>query len=411
MADQSSASSELRKGWSLVVASAAGMSLSPLLPYHIGLFIVPLENEFGWGRALITSGLAVNAVVAVLLSAAFGWLIDRLGPRRIAIPGVILFCALFASLASVSGSALHWWLLWLGLSVCALMVKPTVWAKAIASRFDRSRGLALAVMLSGSGLTGIFAPLIAGFLIGAYGWRVAYVGLAAVYFAVTMPLVVAFFYSSSDQDRQRPAGAVAEPPVMPTGSAVNDAFRSPTFWKLALAVLLATTVVTGTVVHFVPLAIQFGIAPAKAGILVSVIGIAALSGRMVTGVLLDRINAKYIGGVAFALPAIAFGALLASGGTFPALVAVAILVGLASGAEFEIATYLISRFFGLRNFGTLFGFITGFAALATGLGAPLAGLAFDRLGSYDLAADTAVALSILSSLLILSLPRNARQEA
>ena len=198
---------------------------------------------------------------------------------------------------------------------------------------------------------------------------------------------------------------------MPTGSAVNDAFRSPTFWKLALAVLLATTVVTGTVVHFVPLAIQFGIAPAKAGILVSVIGIAALSGRMVTGVLLDRINAKYIGGVAFALPAIALGALLASGGTFPALVAVAILVGLASGAEFEIATYLISRFFGLRNFGTLFGFITGFAALATGLGAPLAGLAFDRLGSYDLAADTAVALSILSSLLILSLPRNARQEA
>lgn len=400
---------EWRKGWPLVMASVAGMSLSPLSTYHLSFLIVPLEQEFGWDRTLITSGLTVNAIVAVLFSAAIGAVIDRLGPRRIAIPGVLLFCVFFGSLSTVGGEAIHWWLLWFGIAVSSLLIKPTVWAKAIASRFDRSRGFALALMLSGTGLTGIIAPLLTGYLISSYGWRGAYIGLGAIYFCVVMPLVLGFFYGASDLQLKRPQDSAAATPLkILSGAGVKEAFSSLTFWKLAFAVLLATLIVTGGLVHFVPIITQAGIDHTYAVALTSAIGVAAMAGRMLTGFLLDRTNAKIIGGVAFVLPALAFLGLAMFAGTTEIVLITAILLGLASGAEFEIATYLTSRFFGMRNFGTLFGFIAGFAGLATGLGAPLAGFTYDRLGSYDVALWIAVGLGICASLLILSLPRYAR---
>lgn len=400
---------EWRKGWPLVLASTAGMSLTPLITYHLSFLIVPLEQEFGWDRTLITSGLTVNAIVAVLFSAAIGAMIDRFGPRRIAIPGILLFCVFFGGLSTVSGKAVHWWLLWFGIAVSGLLIKPTVWAKAITSRFDRSRGFALALMLSGTGLTGIIAPLLTGYLITHYGWRGAYIGLAAIYFCVIMPLVLAFFYGATDlpvKKSEMPNTRI-QPKALP-GASVKEAFASLTFWKLAFAVLLATLTATGGLVHFVPIITEAGIDHKYAVALTSALGVSAVAGRLMTGILLDRMNAKIIGGIAFALPALAFTCLALYAGKAEIVLVVAILLGVATGAEFEIATYLTSRFFGMRNFGTLFGFIAGFAALATGLGAPLASVAYDRLGSYDLALWTAVGFGVCASLLIFSLPHYDR---
>lgn len=409
LAETQQSRTEWREGWPLVMASVGGMSLSPLVTYHLSFLIIPLEKEFGWDRTFITSGLTVHAIVAVLFSAAIGAVIDRFGPRRIAIPGVLLFCVFFGGLSTVGGEAVHWWLLWLGIAVSSLLIKPTVWAKAIASRFDRSRGFALALMLSGSGLTGVIAPLLTGYLISTYGWRGAYIGLAAIYFCVIMPLVLAFFYGATDLPQKRPDPSVApvQSKALP-GAGVKEAFASLTYWKLAFAVLLATLTVTGGLVHFVPVITQAGIDQKYAVALTSAIGLAAVAGRMLTGFLLDRMNAKIIGGIAFALPTLAFSGLALFAGKAEIVLVIAILLGLAAGAEFEIATYLTSRFFGMRNFGTLFGFIAGFAGLATGLGPPLAGFTYDRLGSYDLALWIAVGFGACASLLILSLPPYSR---
>lgn len=405
MVDNGPSHGEWRLGWTLVMASTAGMSLSPLLTYPLGLFVIPLEQELGWNRTLITSGLTVNAIVAVLLSAFVGALIDRIGPRRIAIPGVILFCLFFGSLSTVSGPAWHWWLLWFGLALSGLMVNPTVWAKAIASRFDKSRGLALAIMLSGTGLTGIISPPLAGYLIDNHGWRSAYIGIAAVYLAMILPLILLFFYGATDQQRTR---SEKTPVAALTGPSVKEAMALLTFWKLAFAVLLAVLVVTGGLVHFVPIVTEAGIDRASAVALTSVIGISAVSGRLLTGFLLDRVNAKIIGGIAFVLPGLSMAALALFGGTIEIVAVVTIFFGLAMGAEFEIAAYLTSCYFGLRNFGALFGFITGFASLGIGLGAPLAGAGYDRFGSYDMALWIAVGIGLISSVFILSLPSYAR---
>lgn len=411
MTDSRPAQGEWRSGWPLVMASTVGMSLTAVTTYTLGLFVVPLEQEFGWNRTLITSGLTVYAIIGVLFSAVVGALVDRIGPRRVAIPGVILYCLFLGALAMVAGAAWQWWLLWLGLAISGLMVKPTVWAKAIGSRFDKSRGLALAIMLSGTGLTGIVAPVLAGYLIDNHGWRTAYLGIAAAYLAVILPLVVLFFYGATDLQRTRVATtqAKAPPPAAVAGWAVKDAMSAPTFWKIAFAVLLAVTVVTGGLVHFVPIITQAGIDQTTAAALTGIIGVSAVCGRLLTGFLLDRMNAKYIGGIAFILPAMAMAGLSMFGGTAEIVAVLAIFFGLAMGAEFEIAAYLTSRYFGMRNFGTLFGFIAGFASLAAGLGAPLAGFAYDRLGTYDLALWIAVGVGGLSSLLIISLPDYERK--
>lgn len=413
MAGNRPAQGEWRSGWTLVMASTAGMSLSPLITYPLGLFVIPLEQEFGWDRTLITSGLTVNAIVAVVASALVGMLVDRVGPRRVAIPGIILFSLFFGALATVGGSAWHWWLLWFGLAVSALMIKPTIWAQAIGSRFDKARGLALAIMLSGTGLTGVISPVLAGYLIDSQGWRIAFVGTAAAYLVVILPLVLLFFFSAADLQRTRPAKtqAATTPAAEIAGATFKEAARTATLWKIVFSVLLAVMVVTGGLIHFVPIITEAGINRTSAVALTSVIGISAICGRLLTGFLLDRLNAKYIGGIAFVLPALCMAGLALFGGTIEVVAVIAIFFGMAMGAEFEIAAYLTSRYFGMRNFGALFGLVFGFAALGTGLGPPLAGFAYDRLGAYDLALWIGLGIGILSSLLILSLPNYERKPA
>src|SRR5687767_5218164 len=114
--------SEWRQGWTLVLASLAGMSLGALMPYTMGLFVAPLQAELGWSRSTIMSGLTVNAVMGALLAPFVGAMIDRFGPRKIAIPGLLVFCIAFALLSTVTPSPIHWWSLWLAIGLGAVML-------------------------------------------------------------------------------------------------------------------------------------------------------------------------------------------------------------------------------------------------------------------------------------------------
>jgi MFS family permease len=409
MTDPVTARSEWRQGWRVVLAAASGMSLSPLVIYSMGLFVLPLEREFGWSRTMITSGMTLIAVVSVIFAGPFGALIERFGPRRIAIPGVLLYCLSFGALATISGAAVHWWIVWTCIAASSLLVKATVWSAAVVSRFDKARGLALAVVLSGSGFTGIVAPIVAGYLIEHHGWRWAYAGLALLWCAVSMTLILLYFRSAADN---RGSGAAARPDRSKTpGLGIGEALRSATFLKLALACFMIILIVTGGLVHFVPVITERGLDRSVAVPLASIIGLAAFFGRMLTGSLLDRFDARFIGAAAFAMPGLACCVLIAAGDGMPLAVAalVALMFGLSSGAEFEVASYLSSRVFGLRNFGALFGIMVGIIGLASGVGPSLASLSFDRTGSYDLALWIGAPLAFVAALLIATIGSYRRE--
>jgi MFS family permease len=162
--------------------------------------------------------------------------------------------------------------------------------------------------------------------------------------------------------------------------------------------------ITGGVVHLVPIFTHGGLARSGAVTAVGALGVTAVAGRLLAGVMLDRINARLVGGFAFLLPAFVCLALLAFNGKMETAVGIALMLGFCTGAELEISTYLSSRHFGLRNFGVLFGIISGLLSLATGVAPVLAGYAFDVTGSYDVALIVGLGLSIGASFMIFSLP-------
>lgn len=136
----------------------------------------------------------------------------------------------------------------------------------------------------------------------------------------------------------------------------------------------------------------------------SVVGGTAVAGRLTAGFLLDRLNAKILAGIAFALPAVTSIALLCFNGEPTMAIGIALLLGITTGAELEMSSYLASRHFGLRNFGALFGFIAGMIALAGGLAPLLGGVVFDQYGSYSILWIIMAVFAVVSSAFIFSLP-------
>jgi MFS family permease len=394
------ARTEWRNGWRVVLAASAGMTLTALMAYSMGLFVEPLEREFGWSRTLISSGLTIYAVISVIAAGFVGLLIDRFGARRIALPGVALFCMGYAMLGTVSSSPYHWWALWVLLTLGAVLAKPLVWSSAVVSRFDKMRGLALSLALCGTALTAVVAPLIGGYLLARFGWRGTFFGIGAIWFAFSMPLVIAFFYSATDLERGSPA--IAKKPA-PDGADFREALRSAMFYKIAIASFLVMLVVTGCIVHFIPALRERGIDNATALTVASAIGFATFIGRLMTGALLDRAPAHLVGAAAFALPAVVCAVMAGLHGSLPLAFLAAVLLGLSAGAEMEVASYLSSRYFGMKNFGTLFGIISGLISFASGLGPTFTAFAFDHSGSYDAALWTGIPLALLAGGLIISL--------
>jgi MFS family permease len=156
---------EWRTNWRIVLVSTVGVGMGGIHIYSLGTFIIPLSTAFGWSRAQITSGLSIVSLFSVIFSAFVGLLIDRVGPRRIAIPGVLAFCSAVALLSTTGSSIWNWWLLWILVAASIQLAKATVWTTAIATRFARNRGFAIALVLSGAGISTALTPPYVAFLV------------------------------------------------------------------------------------------------------------------------------------------------------------------------------------------------------------------------------------------------------
>ncbi len=352
--------------------------------YSMGAMIQPIEREFGWSRADISAGPAIAAIAGVLLAPFMGMLIDRFGPRRVGLGGAMVVCIALALLSRTTDSVAIWWGLWLIVAIGTLFAQMTVWVSAVSTLFQSSRGLALAVVLCGSGLGSSVTPLLTYNLIELVGWRNAYIGLGALLALVVLPLIFFCFWGAADLQRVRPAPAHTAPPPVLSGLSGREGVRSAAFLRLALAGFTVSFVGTALVVNMLPLLQLSGIARPTAAGIASIIGMATIVGRLCGGVLIDRYNAGYVAAIAVAMPAAACALLLAWPGSVPVAIVAVILFGAGFGAELDAVAYLAGRHFGLRRFGLLFGTISGLMALGGGLGGLAASRVYDLLGSYDL---------------------------
>jgi MFS family permease len=392
------ARAEWRAYWPLPFVAALGGSSTSLHIYSMGPFFQPLQDAFHWTRVEVSIGTTVAIATGAVLNPVIGMLIDRIGPRRVGLVGIALICAAMALLGTATGTHRNWIALWLLVAAGGLCVQPMVWAAAVASRFHAARGVAIGINMVGPSLGSAIFPWLATLLIARYDWRMAFVGLGAIWAALLLPLVLLFFRGAADSGRAQRATTKAAADVLP-GLTVRAGFRAPAFYMLMIAASLFTFTLVGITVHLVPILIDGGIGKMTAGTFALVSGLCAVLGRLATGVLLDRWRATRVAAGAMVLPISGCALLLAHGGWWPQAAA-AVLIGLAMGSEFDLVTYLATRHLGLRRFGLLFGVIMVPMAMGTASGPLVASKIHDLFASYDMFLSLAMPLLAIGALLL-----------
>ncbi len=263
------------------------------------------------------------------------------------------------------------------LSLAGCGTTPAIWARVVSVRFDRARGLALGLMLLGTGVAAVLAPILLGPLVAQSGWRTAALVIAGVTALVGLPVRLLMSKGDRAPKRQRARGRF-------------DLNRQTAI--VALVGMLLGFLVAGLIVHLVPLLVDRGIDPAEAAKFAGGIGIAVIVARVVVGYLFDRFHAPYVAAL-FLISPIVSALLLLWGG--PVLLA-ALLLGLAAGAEVDMLAYFTGRYARMENYGATYGIILGLFSFGASFGPMAFGWSVDVTGNYDWAlASSAVALAVV----------------
>lgn len=402
MAVSKNAMTEWRSFWFLPFAAALGYSTSVIHVYSLGPFIEPLQQAFNWSRAEISLGISIASFISAIFCIPVGMVVDKIGPRRVGLTGVLLMASAFALLGTATGDMTNWILLWTVLAFGTLFVQATVWTSAVASRFHASRGFAFAITLSGASVSATVFPLMATWLIGAFDWRTAFWGMACIWAALVWPALFAGFRGAQDARGEQHA-ATTSPVRVLKGVTFAEGVRSPTLYKLLLASCLFSFTTIGALVHFVPILKDAGAEPLAAAGMASLVGIFSVVGRLGTGLLLDRFPAQVIGAIAFMLPVLTAVLLLFAGANPVAQAVGAAALGLTVGSEVDVIAYLAAKHFGLKNFGALYGALVMALSMGTAFGPLAAGSVFDHFDSYEPFLMLAIVLMAISAASLLSL--------
>ena len=385
---RSLARQEWRQHWPLVLAASVAFSFTSVMTASMGLFIEPWTDEFGWSRTLLSSGMSITAVTTFLFSPFFGVLIDRIGTRRMAMPGLVLLALTIASLSLLNGAVWMWFLIWTIYAAAALATKSTVWTAGVASAFDAGRGLALGLTLSGSALAQAITPPLTNWLIDEFGWRTALISLGLGWGGIAIVLCFFLLYDGYDASRRARKGNPAAPSGKgllsdAPGLSIQEAWRSVELWRIALSTFVIMVVTIALVVHQIPILEEIGVSRGDAALYAGMAGLAGVAGKLVTGWLLDRYPARWVGGLTLAVTSLTFILLLLPNRSMGLIFTAMFINGYAAGTKLQIAGYLTSAYGGMRNFGAIFGTMASLIAAGSGLGPLVGGLIYDYYGSYD----------------------------
>ncbi len=386
-------------GWRVVLAACLGVMVGfgSLFVYTFSVFMKPLSAEFGWGREAISRGFGLAALSMAIGSPLLGHWLDRFGPRRVILPCLTIYGCAIASLALLRPH------LWQFYATCILLglvgngAAHLAFSRAISTWFHQRLGMALALVMAGAGIGAMILPSFAQSIISREGWRAAYFSLGGLALVVGLPLTWRYIHERAPVHHHSPA-------ALHSGPTWQQGARSFPFLIIVAVLFVNSVAMNGTVTHLVALLTDRGITARGAALSASLLGGSSLLGRLAVGWVLDR----YFGArVAFVVFLITAGGILmlARADTLLMGCAAAGLVGVGAGGEADITPYLLTRYFGLRAFSTLYGITWTFYAIAGALGPVILGRAFDSTGSYtSLLTLLAVAMALAGALMLL-LPR------
>ena len=390
------------RGWWIVAVAAVAMSTGPgqFAFGAIALFIKPLGEEFGWDRAQVSLAATYFTIALAFSIPIIGQVVDRYGSRRVLLPSILVFAVLLALPAFFVDTLWKLFLIYILMGCLGAGANALPYLRSIATWFDAKRGLAIGIAMGGSGMGFAYVPPLVQYVIDTHGWRAGYLCLAVFTVIITVPLVYFFLRDApagqgrADERREDSGG---------TSLKLLPMLKSRLLWQLFLVFCLLSFGLYGVLAHLAPMMSDRGMTTADAALVQSTLGIAIVVSRIFVGYLIDRFSATRVAFTCFLISAGGVGVLAAGAVDTPAFLA-ALCIGLSLGAEIDMLAYLTSRYFGVDNFGKIYGILFASFLIGTSLGPYLFGLAYETYNSYREVLLAAVIVIIISAVTTLLLP-------
>jgi len=401
--------------WIVLLCSFYSIYASGIFYYGFSTFVKPIVSELGWSMTLVSGAFSLYRLEAGVAAPIVGFLLDRIGPRKLVFAGGFVMGAGFICLSQIK-TVLPFYaaviIISLGWSGFA---GASVGNPLIGKWFIKKRGTVLGIYGATRGLSGLLIPLVA-YLIVQYGWRMTLIFLGPLTWLVVLPS--SFVLKSSPENcgllpDGKPAGNdvhhdaiqnIKTAVVREVDFPVRNALHTPAFWILTISLFSHQITQSAIFVHLIPYLINVGIDTKSAASVVTAVTLTSMIGRYGFGRLSDRFNAKWILFSLYILQPIGILSLLRISHILD-LIPFVLFYSIAYGGTVVTKAVIIGGFYGRKNFGSIYGVIQGISSLG-GLAGPLiAGLAYDFKGSYDWAFTSFALMMGLTALLVLFLKR------
>lgn len=390
---------EFRNYWPTVLAAFVGIALgiSSVPFYVLGPLMKPLQTAFGWSTGGLMLAGSLVALGVTLSSPYAGRLADRHDPRWL-VAGSMILLAVSYLLASQVGAIWQFQTLYFLMGLLGAGTSGIVLTRAIGARFYTARGLALGIVLCGSGAANFAAPHFVHNIVSRYDWPTVFIALAAITLLFALPVT----WLGLGSNRSLRGTSSTRPLPETYGLTRAEALRDRRFWIVAATVVLFGLPISSLILNMVPMLLYKGMDPGEAAWTASAMGIMMIVARLLVGTLLDRIRPSLVGAGIFALGLIG-SILLVFGGVEYALFTV-IALGFLLGAEIDLMSFITMRYFGTRAYGEIYGIMFSIYTAVSIIG-PLLGPGWiDRFG-YEGLYVVAGSCYAISAVLFLILSR------
>lgn len=394
---------ELRTNWRPVLAATIGIGTGMSTAGTVTSAIAPsLIADLDWSRADFAA-IGGLGFVSSLAFPFIGRLADVLGVRWTALIGMVTLPLAYLAYSMISGDISTYIAIFIVQSVVCVTTTATVYTRLVVQYIEKARGLALAIVVSGSAITGAIGGPILNEYVEDAGWRAAYQALAV--FSVIAALIV-FALIPAREGRSEVAA--------PKRRARDDypmIFRNRAFWIFAGAMLLCNLPQVLMLTQLKVLLLENGVDGRAASVMFTALSMGMLAGRFVTGVALDRLPPYLVAFVTLALPSLGIYVIASGLDAVPVLMTSVFFLGFAFGAEGDIVGYLVAKRFGVQIYGSVMGLLTAIMSASASLGAILLSITLARTGNFNLFLTIVGTAVIAGACLFLLLHRENRAEA
>jgi sugar phosphate permease len=371
-----------RRGGAFVVATAfaALFSVVGLALYGLPLYYDFMVREFGWSRTMVTSGNAISKLlVGPLFGFGAGWIVDRFGPRRLMMAGILMAGGALVGLGLTSAAWTFYFFYFF--NALGYVCGGPLPCQVLVSRwFDRTRGKAMGIAYLGIGIGGAVVPLLAHWLTDLFGWRGSLQAVGLLIILIAFPL--AYLVREAPPDSATRSAALSGPRGGAESPALRTILATPAFYLLALGSMCSIAAVGGTNQNLkLYLSLDRGYSQGDAARVISLVLAVSIAGRLLMGWLADRMPRRYVMLIIYLLVALAIPLLLIR--TSWSMYAFATIFGLGLGGEYLIIPLMAGELFGIGVLGRVMGIVLTADGVAEATAPTLVGNLRDRFGTYD----------------------------